>query len=97
MGRLRRRLRRLTGQLAERLPQGRGPGACPLAGGEARPVTCQSCAARMQMAVDDWLCPVCGWWWAVTGAPGGIEAVGGLGGQDHLVVLDITGWAEHGN
>ena len=97
MGPLRRSRRRLTGLTAGWLPDSARAAIRPLGGDEPQPVECQSCAARMQMAIEDWWCPVCGWWWAITGAAARIEAVGFPSGQDQLVVLDITGWANRGH
>lgn len=44
------------------------------------------------MAVQDWWCPVCGWWWAITEADSTIKAVGSCGDLDQLVTLDIADW-----
>ena len=59
---------------------------------DARPVDCGSCAARMQMAVQDWWCPVCGWWWVIAEADSGVKAIGCSRDSDQVASLDITGW-----
>ena len=45
------------------------------------------------MAIQDWWCPVCGWWWAISKADNRIKAIGCHRDTDHLVSLDIGGWA----
>lgn len=92
MGRVRRNRCRLNGPAP--VPQPGPPGAenSPTAPSAAQIVQCGSCAARMQMAVQDWWCPVCGWWWAITQTHDGIKATGCRPGSDRLTPLDITCW-----
>ena len=62
------------------MPHRRPPGA-----------DCESCAARMHMAVESWHCPVCGWRWTITATPDNrIEALGTHTSASRIAAVDIT-------
>ena len=81
----------MTGINRRQPPRSEHAAACSLPREQPPGADCESCAARMQMAVESWHCPVCGWRWTITATPDNrIEALGTHTSASRIAAVDIT-------